>query len=82
MTGTPSHQQEKIMKNTEHPHAPMDYETFKELINSLLIVEETIGKYLPNLNEDDLVELAYVHYILEREYAGYTKHFWDEYTYS
>ena len=66
------------MKNTEHPHAPMDYETFKELINSLLIVEETIGKYLPNLNEDDLVELAYVHYILEREYAGHTKRYWEE----
>jgi len=70
------------MKNTEHPHAPMDYETFKELIDRLLIVENTIGKYLPNLNEDDLVELGHVHHILEKEYPEYTKHFWDEYTYS
>lgn len=60
----------------------MDYETFKELINRLLIVEETIGKYLPNLNEDELVELAHVHYILEKEYPEYTKRLWDEYTYS
>ena len=82
MTGTPSHQQGKIMKNTEHPHAPMDYETFKELIDRLLIVEEAIGKYLPNLNEDDLVELAHVHYILEKEYPEHTKRYWDEYTYS
>ena len=60
----------------------MNYETFKALIDRLLIVEETIGKYLPNLNEDDLVELAHVHYILEREYPEYTKRYWDEYTYS
>jgi len=81
MTGTPSHQQGKIMKNTEHPHAPMDYETFKELINRLLIVEETIEQHL-DLGEDDLVELAHVHAILERECPEYTKRYWDEYTYS
>ena len=53
----------------------MDYETFKEMLDRLLKVEDTIEQHL-DLNEDDLVELAHVHSILEREYPEYTKRFW------
>ena len=53
----------------------MDYETFKEMLDRLLKVEETIEQHL-DLGEDDLVELAHVHAILEREYPEYTKSFW------
>tara|TARA_R110000824_G_scaffold390828_1_gene588269 strand:+ start:327 stop:539 length:213 start_codon:yes stop_codon:yes gene_type:complete len=56
----------------------MNYETFKEMLDRLLNVESTIEKHLPTLSEDDLVELAHVHYILEREYPEYTKRFWLE----
>ena len=55
----------------------MDYETFKEMLDRLLKVEETIEQHL-DLGEDDLVELAHVHAILEREHPEYTKRFWGE----
>jgi hypothetical protein len=49
----------------------MDYETFKEMLDRLLKVEETIEQHLD-------VELAHVHAILEREHPEYTKRFWGE----
>ena len=59
----------------------MNYETFKALIDRLLIVEETIGLYSRTIAKAS-IELAHVHYLLEREYPEYSKRYWDEYTYS